>query len=83
MDLSGEANRINIFQVFPTVTNEEGTEIDKKKSYNLHIQKLKSIFKLLNSEVTGDDLTTFGSMLNEFYIEEGLWARNPKLNPER
>lgn len=83
LDLSGEANRINIFQVFPTVTNEEGTEIDKKKSYNLHIQKLKSIFKLLNSEVTGDDLTTFGSMLNEFYIEEGLWARNPKLNPEK
>ncbi|WP_409101388.1 hypothetical protein, partial [Streptomyces turgidiscabies] len=39
--------------------------------------------KLLNSEVTGDDLTTFGKMLNEFYIEEGLWARNPKLNPEK
>ena len=83
LDLSGEANRINIFQVFPTVTNEDGTEIDKKKSYNLHIQKLKSILKLLNSEVTGDDLTTFGKMLNEFYIEEGLWARNPKLNPEK
>ena len=83
LDLSGEANRINIFQVFPTVTNEEGTEIDKKKSYNLHIQKLKSIFKLLNSEVTGDDLTAFGDLLNEFYIDEGLWARNPKLNPEK
>ena len=83
LDLSGEANRINMFQVFPTVTNEEGTAIDKKKSYNLHIQKLKSIFKLLNSEATGDDLTTFGDMLNEFYIEEGLWARNPKLNPEK
>ena len=46
LDLSGEANRINIFQVFPTVTNEEGTEVDKKKSYNLHIEKLKNIFKL-------------------------------------
>lgn len=83
LDLSGETNRINIFQVFPTVTNEEGTEIDKKKSYNLHIQKLKSIFKLLNSEATGDDLTTLGEILNDFYIEEGLWTRNPKLNPEK
>lgn len=83
LDLSGEVNRINIFQVFPTVTNEEGTEIDKKKSYKLHIEKLKSIFKLLNSEATGDDLTTLGDMLNDFYIEEGLWARNPKLNPEK
>ena len=83
LDLSGEANRINIFQVFPTVTNEEGTEVDKKKSYNLHIQKLKNIFKLLNDEVTGDNLTKFGQILNEFYIDEGLWARNPTLNPEK
>lgn len=83
LDLSGEANRINIFQVFPTVTNEEGTEVDKKKSYNLHIEKLKNIFKLLNDEATGDDLTTLGQILNEFYIEEGLWARNPTLNPEK
>ena len=83
LDLSGEANRINIFQVFPTVTNEEGTEVDKKKSYNLHIEKLKNIFKLLNDEATGDDLTTLGQILNEFYIEEGLWARNPTLTPEK
>lgn len=83
LDLSGEANRINIFQVFPTATNEDGTEIDKKKSYNTHIEKLKSIFKLLNDEVTGDDLITFGQLLNDFYIDEGLWARNPTLNPEK
>ena len=83
LDLSGEANRINIFQVFPTVTNEEGTEVDKKISYNLHIEKLKNIFKLLNDEATGDDLTSLGQILNEFYIEEGLWARNPTLNPEK
>lgn len=83
LDLSGEANRINIFQVFPTVTNEEGTEVDKKKSYNLHIEKLKNIFKLLNDEATRDDLTTLGQILNEFYIEEGLWARNPTLTPEK
>ncbi len=83
LDLSGTANRINIFQVFPTATNENGTEIDKKKSYKTHIEKLKSIFKLLNEEVTGDDLITFGQLLNDFYIEEGLWARNPTLNPEK
>ena len=83
LDLSGDANRINIFQIFPTATNENGTEIDKKKSYNTHIEKLKSIFKLLNEEVTGDDLITFGQLLNDFYIEEGLWARNPTLNPEK
>lgn len=83
LDLSGSANRINIFQVFPTATSEDGTEVDKKKSYHLHIEKLKNIFKLLNDDVSGDDLTTFGMILNEFYIDEGLWARNPNLNPEK
>jgi len=38
---------------------------------------------LLNDEATGDDLTTLGQILNEFYIEEGLWARNPTLTPEK
>lgn len=83
LDLSGAENRINIFQVFPTVTTENGEEVDKKKSYNRHIDKLKSIFKLLNDEVTGDDLTTFGELLNDFYIDEELWTRNPKRYPER
>ena len=83
LDLSGEENRINIFQVFPTVTTEDGEQVDKKKSYNRHIDKLKSIFKLLNDKVTGDDLTTFGGLLNDFYIDEGLWTRNPKRYPER
>ncbi len=49
---------VSIFSGISTVTNEAGTEIDKKESYNLHIEKLKSIYKLLNNEVTGDDLIT-------------------------
>ena len=28
-------------------------------------------------------MTTLGQILNEFYIEEGLWARNPTLTPEK
>ncbi|MCW0964543.1 virulence factor, partial [Streptococcus anginosus] len=80
LDLSGEVNRINIFQIFPTATNAEGTEVDEQQSYKLHIEKLKNILKLLNDQVTGDDLITFGKILNEFYIAENLWFVNPTIH---
>lgn len=82
LDLSGEVNRINIFQIFPTATNAEGTEVDEQQSYKLHIEKLKNILKLLNDQVTGDDLITFGKILNEFYIAENLWFVNPALHED-
>ena len=78
LDLSGEQNRINIFQVFPTVTSEDGSRVDEIKSYNFHVQKLKNILRLLNDQVTGDDLSTFGTIVNDFYIERDLWFQNPK-----
>ncbi|WP_019773944.1 hypothetical protein [Streptococcus sobrinus] len=80
LDLSGGENRINIFQIFPQATMENGIDVDEKESYNLHISKLKNILKLMNSDVTNDDLTTFQEILNDFYIEEDLWFRNPKLH---
>lgn len=82
LDLSGEVNRINIFQIFPTATNAEGTEVDEQQSYKLHIEKLKNILKLLNDQVTGDDLITFGKILNEFYIAENLWFVNPTIHKD-
>ncbi|HEL0588536.1 TPA: virulence factor [Streptococcus equi subsp. zooepidemicus] len=81
LDLSGETNRINPFQIFPTVTKDNGIEVDEEKSYQQHLQKLKNLFQLLNSEVTGDDLATFGKLVNDFYIDEvRIWYRNPALH---
>ena len=77
LDLSGQENRINIFQIFPTVTNKEGTEVDEEKSYKRHINKMKNMLKLLNNDASSYDLTLFGKILNEFYIERGFWYRNP------
>ncbi|MCW1027068.1 virulence factor, partial [Streptococcus anginosus] len=65
-----------------TATNAEGTEVDEQQSYKLHIEKLKNILKLLNDQVTGDDLITFGKILNEFYIAENLWFVNPTIHKD-
>ncbi|MCQ9214492.1 virulence factor [Streptococcus sp. O1] len=80
LDLAGEENRINPFQIFPTVTKENGVDVDEEKSYQLHIEKLKNMFSLLNSSVTADNLDTFESVLNRFYVEYNLWFENPKLH---
>ncbi|MGT2930178.1 virulence factor [Streptococcus dentasini] len=80
LDLSGGENRINIFQVFPQATEENGLDVDEEESYNLHINKLKNILKLMNEDVTNDDLATFQEILNEFYIDENIWVQNPSLH---
>ncbi|WP_019789886.1 hypothetical protein [Streptococcus sobrinus] len=80
LDLSGSENRINIFQIFPQATKENGIDVDQKKSYNMHVEKLKNILKLMNDDITKDDLSTFQDILNGFYIKKKLWFRNPELH---
>lgn len=80
LDLSGSENRINPFQVFPTVTNEDGSMVDEIRSFQVHIEKLKNIFKLMSNALTDDDMSYLNSALTNFYIEKGIWYRNPQLN---
>ncbi|MGM0183339.1 virulence factor [Enterococcus sp. AZ102] len=77
LSLSGRENRINPFQVFPTATNEDGTEVDEIQSFELHVEKLKNMFKMLNTDVSGDDLKVFEDVVTTFYIESNLWFANP------
>lgn len=70
LNLSGSENRINPFQVFPTVTNREGTQVDEIRSFQLHIEKLKNMFYMLNSAATDDDMTTFEKLITSFYISK-------------
>ncbi len=80
LDLSGSENRINPFQVFPTVTNEDGSMVDEIRSFQVHIEKLKNIFKLMSNALTDDDMSYLNSALTNFYIEKGIWYRNPQIN---
>lgn len=82
LDLSGSQNRINPFQVFPTVTNSEGTAVDEIRSFQLHIEKLKNMFKMLNDDATGDDMTVFKKVATNFYIDHHIWYRNPRLHEQ-
>ena len=83
LDLSGSQNRINPFQVFPTVTSEDGSSVDEERSFQVHIEKLKNIFKLMSNALTDDDLSYLNKALINFYIEKGIWYRNPQINKSK
>lgn len=71
-----EANcRINPFQVFPTVVDENGN-VSETNSFAQHVVKLQNLFRFLNEEANSDDVGLLGRWIYEFYEEQNLWVRN-------
>lgn len=68
---------INPFEVFPTVVNDDGS-VDEINSFAQHITKLKNFFKFLSEDATADDTQMLDGWLQDFYIENNLWTRNPQ-----
>lgn len=83
LTLDGRENRINPFEIFPTVTNEDGSQVDEINSFNQHVNKLKNMFAFMNSSATSDDLAMLENLIIDFYIQQGLWTKNPQAHPER
>ncbi|MDN6835556.1 virulence factor [Lactococcus lactis] len=84
IDMAGNRNKINIFQVFQGATNEKG-ETDEIKSFSLHIAKLKNMFEVLKPDATADDCDVFEDLATAFYCQypsenNPLWYRNPLLH---
>lgn len=72
-------NMINPFEVFPTVVNDDGT-VDEINSFAQHVTKLKNFFKFLSEDANSDDMTMLDSWIQDFYIDQNLWVRNPQQN---
>ncbi|MBZ2406645.1 MULTISPECIES: ATP-binding protein [Liquorilactobacillus] len=80
--LDGRENRINPFEIFPTVTNEDGSTVDEINSFNQHVVKIKNMFSFMNPQASGDDLTLLENKITGFYIEQGMWTKNPQMHPD-
>lgn len=77
--LDQQENMINPFEVFPTVVNDDGT-VDEINSFAQHVTKLKNFFKFLSEDANSDDMTMLDSWIQDFYIDQNLWVRNPQQN---
>lgn len=78
IDTEDKGNRINIFEVFPTVTDHTGTKTDTISSFNQNISKIKTIAHIMNPDLTNTDLGLLDSLISDFYIHDGMWFNNPK-----
>ena len=83
MTLDGRENRINPFEIFPTATNEDGSEVNEINSFNQHVTKLKNMFNFMNTSAGPDDLNLLENLVIGFYIQQGLWTRNPQAHPDQ
>ncbi|MCA1028838.1 VirB4 family type IV secretion system protein [Cytobacillus kochii] len=75
VNLDGTGGRINLMQVFPSVTYEGENEltVDETASFRQHVSKLNMCFRMINPNSSDADLAQFDELIYEFYISSGLW----------
>lgn len=76
VDASGETNRINPMQTFPTVTKENGIDIDEEASFRKQVSKLKTLAQITNTDIDGDDLIELEKQILDFYEGHGFFYSN-------
>ncbi|MDD9150457.1 ATPase [Sporolactobacillus sp. CQH2019] len=76
INLDGTGGRINLMQVFPTITQpgEDNLAIDEAGSFRQHVSKLHMICHILNLEATSTDLNQFDELVYDFYKSIDLWG---------
>ena len=57
-----------------------GETDDELQLYAILTNKIKSMLRQMNEDLSDEDMSFVGNILDEFYIEEGLWAENPQHN---
>lgn len=81
--MDGSEGAINIFEIFSTATLSDGQTIDEIASFNAHINKLNTIFQLKALEAPPACLLLHGELLTDFYIDQGMWYKNPQSHKEK
>ncbi|USI69026.1 hypothetical protein [Lactococcus formosensis] len=71
INIFGEENRINPFQIFPTVTDEAGNVLEHG-SFTAHISKIATMFRMLGPTIDSLDQNVLSSLLLMFYQAYGI-----------
>lgn len=79
VDIFGEENRINPYQIFPTVTDDSGN-INEYGCFTAHLAKLGTMFEMLEPTIKSFDKSVLNVILMSFYQVRGILKFT---NPER
>lgn len=76
INLDGTGGRINLMQVFPTVTKagDDNLEIDEEGSFRQHVSKLNMVYRVLNKDAKSSDLSQYDDLVYGFYQYKELWG---------
>ncbi|MFT8757342.1 type IV secretion system protein VirB4 [Leuconostoc pseudomesenteroides] len=80
--MDGSENRVNLFQVYGTVLDNNG-EIDVIRSFSQHRSKIVTWYSTLNPQAGQKEREMLLDLINDFYIEQRMWSLNPKEHPEQ
>ena len=67
-------NHLNMMEVIPTKTTDDGFEDDQIESFRDHREKLKAFAQIKNPALSESDLNDLGTTINELYTQLGLWS---------
>ncbi|MBH0158708.1 ATPase [Fictibacillus sp. 5RED26] len=75
INLDGSGGRVNLFQVFPTVSTEGENElkVDEAASFRQHVSKLNMCYLMLNPKSTDAEQQQFDELVYDFYVFKNLW----------
>ncbi|MGG3718826.1 VirB4 family type IV secretion system protein [Bacillus sp. LJBS17] len=82
IDLDGSNGRINLMQIFPSVTKKVGDEvvIDESASFRQHVSKLNSCYRILTPKADDNVLVQFDELVYGFYEKFEFWGENARSN---
>lgn len=80
LDASGKDGTANPFQIFATVVDEATGEIDERESYNVSLNKLKTIYSTMDGSHDSELLKALGKHFDLFYKQ---WFRDHNMSFSR
>lgn len=66
-------NRVNMFEIFPTVAKPDGS-VDEVASFDNNVDKILTISHIMNPDLSHTELTLLKSYINGFYIWQQMWV---------
>lgn len=74
LTLDGSRGTINVFEIFPTATDDNGN-IDDEASYIQHISKLATWYSILKPEAKTEEIDCFENLVGQLYLKLGFNAK--------
>lgn len=82
IDIADTSQKVNMFEIQPTVTKNGGKDIDVKGSFTKQMSTIKTIVRSMNKDLTDTDMDVLNEYLLSFYDEEKDMYSYGKPDPE-